>query len=47
MVVLSLIPAVGATTGQTLTVHVEVGPVMPNRDGWITRPLYLPLLLRR
>lgn len=44
---LSLIPAVGATTGQTLTVHVDIGPVTLTRDGWIARPVYLPLLVRR
>ena len=44
---LPLIPAVGATTGQTLTVRVHLGPVMLSKDGWISRPVYLPLLLRR
>ena len=43
---LSLIPAIGAT-GQTLTVHVDIGPVTLTRNGWITRPVYLPLLVRR
>ena len=43
---LPLIPAIGATTGQTLTVRVDVGPVTLTKDGWISRPVYLPLLLR-
>ncbi len=44
---LPLIPAIGATTGQTLTVRVDIGPVMLTKNGWISRPIYLPLLLRR
>ena len=44
---LPLIPSVGATTGQTLTVRVHLGPVMLSKDGCISRPVYLPLLLRR
>ena len=43
---LQLIPAIGATTGQTLTVRVDIGPVKLTKDGWISRPIYLPLLLR-
>lgn len=44
---LPLIPAIGATTGQTLTMRVDVGPVTLTKDGWISRPVYLPLLVRR
>ena len=44
---LPLIPAIGATAGQTLTVRVDIGPVMLTKDGRISRPIYLPLLLRR
>ena len=44
---LALIPAIGATTGQTLTMRVDIGPVMLTKNGWISRPVYLPLLLRR
>ena len=44
---LPLIPAIGASTGQTLTVRVDIGPVTLTKDGWISRPVYLPLLLRR
>ena len=44
---LPLIPVIGATTGQTLTVRVDIGPVRLTKDGWISRPIYLPLLLRR
>ena len=44
---LPLIPAIGATTGQTLTVQVDIGPVTLSKGGWISRPVYLPLLLRR
>lgn len=43
---MTLIPSVGATTGQTLTVNVDIGPVMLTRDGRISQPTYLPLLLR-
>jgi hypothetical protein len=43
---MTLIPAVGATAGQTLTLRVEVGPLVLFRNGRIARPLYLPLLLR-
>lgn len=38
--------AIGATTGQTLTLGVDIGPVTLTRDGWISQPVYLPLLLR-
>ena len=44
---LRLIPAIGATAGQTLTVRVEIGPVMLTKDGWIARQVWLPLILRR
>lgn len=44
--VMTLIPVAGATTGQTLTVSVDIGPAMLTRDGWISQPIYLPLLLR-
>lgn len=43
---MTLIPAVGATTGQTLTVRVDIGPVVLFRYGRIARPIYLPLLQR-
>jgi hypothetical protein len=46
-VALALVPAVGATAGQTLTLRVDAGPVTLTRDGWIARPIYLPLLMRR
>ncbi len=41
-----LIPAIGATAGQTLTVQVEIGPVTLTKDGWIARQVWLPLILR-
>jgi hypothetical protein len=43
---LPLIPVVSATTGQTLTVRVAIGPVTLTKDGRISQPIYLPLLLR-
>ena len=43
---MALIPAIGATTGQPLTVTVDIGPAMLTKGGWISQPVYLPLLLR-
>ena len=44
---MTLISVIGATAGQTLTVHVDIGPVTLTKDGWIARPTWLPLILRR
>jgi hypothetical protein len=41
-----LIPAGGATMGQTLNVQVETGPLTLTKDGWIARQVWLPLILR-
>ena len=32
---MTLISVIGATGGQTLTVHVDIGPVTLTKDGWI------------
>ena len=43
---LPLIPAISATQGDTLTLDVAIGPVVLTQEGRISRPIYLPLLLR-
>jgi hypothetical protein len=42
---LSLLPEPGAVPGDTFTLTVDVAGITLERDGWISRPMYLPLLL--
>ena len=42
---MTLIPALGATAGQTLTVQVDIGPVTLSQDGWIAMSYWMPLFV--
>jgi hypothetical protein len=41
-----LIPAMGTTAGQALSVQVDIGSLTLMKDGWTTRQVWLPLILR-